>query len=490
MNESIPQQPPVHKAEELELQEYQAITPEQEEAMQRIAEIDNNLRQLDIIINSIDQTSYTVEGIESDVRDGKRVPRPNLYEEANNIKMTEDALEEAYLAGSVTAEQEDELNDARTLHGENQDFYGKEKDRMFKFKSSESEYRVMGREEFSEEIEALFLALEGLGVSREDFVNEMNEYRYRGSGYTETEVAQRFLGSFRSKLVLQRNTERLAIPNEILKMSAELTISVGADKVDYNELLYPHGEHRGQFAQEQVSVNQIFETLPFKEGKTFAEYPTEVQERFFTSTAKKVFTAAGKETAYDFDRQASSLGKDLSELRLYGTEQFRRAEDINFDIEKTEKILEYAKSEEEYLRTCLKADKKFTLDEKGLNDLGWRYDPDRPEESEEHGLTWPVPEYEVRAEEDRIKYAGNTSGRSYAHTGGWRRAMVETLATLKAENPYKSRGIDPLDIIIALRKTKDRIQVELETIQLEKEQLQMHTKYLQDLKGKQISLAK
>ncbi len=483
MNESAPQQPPASQTEELELKEYQAITPEQEEAIQRIADIDERIRALNIIIKSV-SGRYT--------KDGDRFDLPALYSQEKAIGKAEDELESAYVDGEDTGTLKDNLASMRAEHEETSEFYKSGGDSMFndgRGRHDENRLRGKTEDQYSEETEALIATLEELGFNRGQFIDAVNE----GSTYDgirETLRVESVLGKFRSELMLQRNTERLALPSGVIEMSAELTKSLGADKIDYRELLYPQGEHRGPFSGGQVSVSQLFEVLPFKKGEAFTEYPTEVQERFFTGAAKRVFTAAGKEAAYDFEKQSASLGKDLSELRIYGAEQFRQTRDINFDIEKTEKVLEYANAEEEYLRTCLKADKKFSLEEKGVNDYGWRYDPDRPEESEKSGLTWPVPAYEIRAEEDRIKYAGNTTGQSYRHTGGWRNAMSETLAALKAENPYKSRGMDPLDIIIALRKTRDRIQVELETVQLEREQLEMHTQYLQQLKNKEVILTR
>jgi hypothetical protein len=272
-------------------------------------------------------------------------------------------------------------------------------------------------------------------------------------------------------------------------MSAELQKQTDADSIDYNQLFFPNGEHRGLFSRELISVEQIYGSLPFADSKAFSEYPTEVEERFFTSVAKKILVAVNGGNSFDMSHEATSLGKDLSEIRIYGAERFRRCEDIEFDVKKAEKVLEYAKAEEDYLRMCMMYEKTFSIQDDNIDSI-FKYDPEHPEYTEGSSLHWPVLGYEIKSEAEQIRNAGGTNGGSWQHISRWRNAMKETHEALKAELSFNKSEVDPLEIIIALRKTKDKLEMELEIATAEKEQLEMHNQYLQNLKGKQVSLRK
>ena len=478
MNEQIPQTSHLEVGEDLILEEHQAITDDQYEAMERIGEIDKKIRTLNLIIKSNNQK----------IESNSTFPRPNLYQEERDIESAEGALEEAYAGGSATSEQEEGLSKLRALHTENQDFYGLEKDRMFKHKSPDSEYRVIGQEELSEDIESLLSTLEDLGLPKQDFVEEMNNYRYSGVGLSETMIAERILNSFRRTLVLQRNTERLAIPNEILKMSAELGNDTREGERDYEGVVSEFKKTR----RNSLGLEDTMGALGFDGAEVdeqFSEYPVEVQEQFFKRVAKKLFEVGGQDV-FDIEvkRKLEALGKDMSELRLYSAEQLRRKDDIEHDIFCYEKALEYETEEEAYLVTCLENKKALNLREPGRSiDTFGRYDAERSKEWLDRDPSWPAIDYSIKSEEEEIRHRGNTTGKSWVHTELWRQTMSEVYSDLVLEFPHQKK-VDAVEVMLALRKSKKKLAAKLEEVTIEKDQLDMHQSYLKSLKSKKFTL--
>ena len=478
MNEQILQTPHLEVGEELVLQEHQAITDEQYEAMERIGEIDKKLATLDLIIKSTKQRGSGDESF----------PRPDLYQEERDIATAEGELEEAYVGAIASQAQEEELSKLRASHAVNQDFYGPEKDRMFKHDSSDSEYRVIGRKELSEDMESLLATLEDLGLPRQEFLDEMNNYRYHGVGLTETRIAEQILNSFRKTLVLERNNERLAIPNELLKMSAELGKDVREEKCDYVGTV----DECNRMREGSFGLVEMMDSLGFDNARVdanFRDYPTEVQEQFFKRVAKKLLEAGGQDVSdIRVIRKCERLGKDMSELRLYSAERLRLNDDIEHDISSYEKALEYEAEEESYLKNCLENKKSLNLRKPGGTiDTFGRYDAERPEEWLERDPSWPAIDHSIKFEEEDIRHRGNTTGKSWAHTELWRHTMREVYADLVLEFPHQKK-VDAVEVMIALRKAKKKLAAKLEEVTIEKDQLDMHQTYLQGLKSKKFTL--
>jgi hypothetical protein len=472
MSEHPPKNPSLEGENEiLQLKNYEAVTDEQYEALQRIAEIDEKIAKLDIISNSL---KLEYEG-----------PSPRDLEDS--IRSSEDALEDAKVAGTEVEEIREELSNLRSLHEETTVFYAEQGNSMLRQRHSyEDKTRIMGvsEENFSESTSALIDALEKLGLPRERFVEAIKGMS--GHGPAETEVAKWTLEKFRSELMLQRNTERLTLPDGIVEMSAELTKATKADEIDYEKTLFPHGKNISPFSEGQARVSQVFEALPFNDRKIFSEYPTEVQERFYARVARGVLASTGDETAYGFRDKAAALGKDLSELRIYGAERFRSTEDIEFDIQKFEKVLEYAKAEEEYLGSCFKDDQLLRLSE-SVQERGVQYNPDKKDEWVGESPAWPIVSFDVNYDVEKIQQRGNIRLKEYDAAARYKGVMHEALQILLAENPRKSK-IGAIDVIVAMRKATERVKLELDMVQAEKDQAEMHTTYLQNLKTKTVTL--
>ena len=187
----------------------------QQEAIDNIAKIDEKLRKLDLIIQSSRQ--------DREVRNS----RPSIDTQKSDIENHESKLEDAYVEGSDTSQLEAELAEKRVKHEEDAEFYGNQSDRMFQSRPQSMQEtavskRLLGvpEEELSDEMVALLDTLDGIGLSREEFFEDIKNHPF--SREYEDKQVEMALERFKSKLVLQKNTERMALPNEMQKMSAEL----------------------------------------------------------------------------------------------------------------------------------------------------------------------------------------------------------------------------------------------------------------------------
>lgn len=455
--------------EVLQLSEHQMMTPEQSEAHDRIAKIDENLRKLDLIINSVDKRAMS---------DGRHENSAS----AKKIAELDNQLMEMTIAGEDTSELEAQLFELKSKQKEGDEFYDNENHLMFSASygydlgNAPEKLRNQPPENISESTEKLLSVLEEMGLDREEFIAKLNSGRR--AEYREADHVEQLLREFRGTLVQQRNTERLSLPNELPKMTGEIIAACDAGDIKFKEL-FPHGEDRFS----DINVSQIFQKLPFAKSVKLDAYPKEAQQQFFTVVAKRMMESVGGNTY-----EADALGKDLVTLRSLEGEQFRSKEDIAFEIDSLKKVEAYVEAEEQYLRTALKDGIQFRLEDK-IDEFGIRYDSERKDEWAEETPVWPIVDSDVKFAVERIRERGGVMLREFDFADRYREVMTKALALVKEANP-RSRKVDPIEIVIAMRRAAEQVRVELETLEIEQDHLEMHTKDLAKLRGKAVTFAR
>lgn len=453
----------------LELTEYQAFTSEQGEAHDRIAKIDADIQKLDTIIHSVDRRAMS---------EGRRENEAA----ADTIAELDRQLMDMTIAGEDTSELEAKLFELKAKQKEGDEFFDTEKHLMFSgslgYESSAASEKLRNKssEELDETTQALLTILEGMGLDREEFLKRLNSVRR--SDYREADHVEQLLSEFRATLVLQRNTERLNLPNELPKMTGELLTACEAAGISDKDV-FPYGEHR----MNDVTVNQVFEKLPFNRNKKIDAYPPEVQQQFFTEVARRLIQSVGGNTY-----EAGVLGKDLAKLRAIEGEQFRSKEDIAFEVDTLKKVLGFAEAEQRYLQAALQDNVQFKLEDK-IDDWGIRYDPTFMEAGTERNSTWPIVDSSVKFAVEKIRDRGGFMLREFDFADRYRRVMVEALAVLKETHP----GVETVgatEIMEAMSKATERVRVELETLEAEQDHLEMHTQDLTNLRRKLVTSLK
>ena len=459
------QNSPEVESDTLELNEYQELTLEQQEAMDRIAAIDEKIRTVDVIINSIDQRS-----------DGRRV-HSDLGDEINT---GDEQIMEKGMVGEDTSELETDLFEKKARYAEGEELYGggEQKDRMFNKGLNRDFNKLRGKDaaDIDESTRALIDTLGELGLDTDSFQESLKDSCY--DGISERDKAAGLIRDFKKGLILERNTERLSLPNELPKMTAELLQKTKAAELDNIHLMRSFTRNNDP----AMPLMRLYEAIP--SGYALDAYPDEVKEKYFTQIAKKIL---GANEAAGYLNNSSEIGKALSEIYTYQSESMREKSDIEHELQVFEKVLGYAQNEEAYLKSIIKGDKQIVLVDK-IDTFGIRFEPDSLDKWEDETPQWPILDPEVRFEEEDRRFQGNiTPGRDLAHFSKWKQTMEDALAIIKIESPYQ-RTVDPIDVIVALRKAVDKVKAKQEEVQTEKEQLEMHERYLEGLKKKEVIL--
>ena len=467
------QLPQEAESDVLELNEYQELTPEQAEAIDRIADIDQKIKSLDLISNSIGGR-------------GENPGREEQYNLSKDIQARNKNLINEQVAGTDTTELEMELTDKKVRHAEGEAFYTDEyNDRMFNPEMAREGNRLWGKEkaDLDESTLALLDTLAALGMDTEEFLK-----KFEGTPWSvadrEVYVVQEAIGDFKRQLILARNTERLALPNELEKMAAELIKKTRATDINYGEVYSTLT--RG--SNDTATLVALKTTLALQNDGVLAEYPAEAKGRFFNHVAGELFDAADSNASQlKSESNIAALGSDLAELQAYEAEQMPDERLFAHELEVCEKVGEYAKQEEEYLITVLKADKALLLEEKVDTFGTLRYEADRPEEWENKTPHWPIVGYEIKSEREAIQERGNYTLGAFDQFGLWEQTMTDALAMVRMENP-STKKVNPIEAIVALRKAMDKVKLKAEVAATEKIRLDMHEQYLKNLRNKKVKI--
>lgn len=458
----------------MELQEYQELTVEQQEAKDRIAAIDKKIRTVDLIINSI---GGRAEGS----------GREEHFELSKDIKVLNKKLINERVADSDTSELEVELLVKKAQQAEGETLYTDEyRDRMFNPELAREGNRLWGKEraDLDESTLSLLDTLGALGMDTDEFLE-----KFRGTPWSisdrEIYVVQEAIADFKRKLMLTRNTERLALPNELEIMSAELVKKTWASDISYDEV---YGDLT-RFNKDTVTLEALRAALAIKNEDVLGDYPAEAKERYFIHVAGGLLDVVDDQSwQLKLEGSINALGHDLAELQAYTSEALPDERDLTHEIEVCDRVLGYAKKEEEYLISVLKAGKSLILEEKVNTFSTLRFEAERPEEWENETPHWPVVGFEIKSERDDRERKGNYTLSDFDHFGLWEQTMGDALAIVRAENPT-TRKTDPIDLIVALRKAVDKVKLKSEVAQTEKIKNDMHQQYLNNLRSKAVKLA-
>lgn len=459
---------PDEEEDVLDLEEHQAITEDQELALENIAEIDKKLRTLDIIIAS------------NRLYRERDYPKPTLTADREEIEGLEDQLETTYIEGGEAGELETELSKKRSRYEEGVEFYSDQKDLMFQarprsLEEVDSPKRLVGvsEEELSPEMKSLLQTLEGIGLPADEFKDRVSELV--GPLHYEDRAVHSVLTSFRTELLLQKNSERLAFPNELMKMSAELSKRMPRVEKDIPRLADTYR------LTGKINVADVCEKFDVVHLEAIDEYPPEVRARYFRFVAVKLAEEAKFAVGNsDVRRKLTELGGKMAEFRRYSNEALADRREVEFGIEKIEKVLEYADNEQKYLEECIKAGKQLRVSDK-VEDSFYQYNPERPEDWVERDPVWPAQSYDIDSEKRKIEDRGGVSGRAFDHMELWRKTLRQASAELIAAHPFDKK-VDGLVASHHLRNATERLKAQLDIVRAEKEQLDMHDRYLDDLK--------
>lgn len=488
MSENIPSShnnSPETAADVLELSEYQELAPGQAEAMERIAAIDRKISTVDLIINSIGRRGNNpgkpLEGIPA-----SKGGRNEQYELGEDVRSLSKQLITEQVAGIDTTELEMGLREKKARHTEGEAFYTDEyNDRMFNPEMAREGNKLWGKEpaDLDESTLALLDTLAALGMDTDEFLAKSKGMSWSVSD-REVYVVQEAIDDFKRQLFLERNIERLVLPNELEKMTAELLKKTLATEISYNEVYSTLS--RGN--TEPITLAALQSALALQNEGVLAEYPAEAKGRFFSHVAGQLFDIADSNASQlKSESNIAALGSDLTELQACEAEQLPDERLFAHELEVCEKVLEYAKQEEEYLITVLKADKSLVLGDKVDTFGSLRFEANRPEEWENETPHWPIVGYEIKSEREGIRERGNYTLSAFDQFGLWEQTMADALAIVRMEN-VSTKKVNPIEVIVALRKAMDKVRLKAEVAATEKIRIDMHEQYLKNLRNKNVKI--
>ena len=275
----------------LELQEYQAITPEQEETMLSVADIERKINTLVIIENSIKQKNH---GYNEHTNVGSEIERLNQ----ELIKKTAE--------GEDVSGLEADLFQMKNRYNDGEEFYGEhgQNSTMLNRTGAEELNKLRGKEEeIDESTQALLATLEELGLDIEKFKEELNQGpEFRTSTDRESYKVSYLVNKFKSGLQLQRNTERLKLPNEQERMVGELMQQAGVTDLDITQI------RRSLWRKDEKHVAEsLYAIIP--EPKDFDVYPDSVKESYFVQVSSRLMED-------DRRAEAEALGKQFAQMHI------------------------------------------------------------------------------------------------------------------------------------------------------------------------------